>query len=605
MPDIASSSQAAGALSDALQDLLRQVIGKIIGGPSKGKGGEPLRDVVYMVMPLGFPINPGDYSFAWDPAGGDSSGDIQDDGKMGTAPLTAATQPPAAAGAPAPAPVADKKLQHSLASARNTATVFDQMLRVTQDGTYRPFTSAGTISSSYEAIITKGQGVPAPPLPAAIQKQIDDAMHVLYVFDDAGNQKGKTKAFKNYQVLKQAYADAETDFANAEASAMTNASLGQVWPVASKSYKAAVDNAYDDWRSADAEKIENALETVKSIGGSIGSHFLAQARTLFDAWSLGLAGAVAVNIPYTQVMPSTWWDPNDTEKGFTTITASNSQYQSNSQSNSAQAASSWYKGHSSSTGGSGGGMLFGVTFGVSASETDSNQQSGTDASGSQSSSFSNSMSNVTIKASFGLCNIYRPAILRELFVIDGWYLPGEKDKVISDGTIAGQTGDDDSHLLSMIPTQFLVMENVSIEADGWGSAGDQMSNFVRHSDEQDQSSSSSVSGGVGFLCFGGMVSHDNADWSGGQEASGSQAQSWNFHGNANHGTLTINGGQIVGYVGEILPASPKVDGTTKTDSAGAAATTATQTTPATTATTPAASATQTTPAASATQTTPA
>jgi hypothetical protein len=579
MPDIAGSMQSAGALSDALQDLLRQIIEKIIGGPSKGKGGEPLRDVVYAVMPLGFPINPGDYSFAWDPSGGSVAGDVQDDGKMGTAPLVAATQPAAAAaGAPAPAPVADKKLQHSLASARKTAELFDQMLRITQDGTYRPFTSAGTISSSYEAVITKAQGVPAPPLPADIQKQIDDAMHILYVYDDAGNQKGKTKDFKNYENLKQAYADAETSFANAQASAMTNAALGQVWPVASKSYKAAVDNAYDDWRSASAEKIENALETVKSIGGSIGNHFLAQARAMFDAWGLGLAGAVAVNIPYTEVMPSTWWDPNDDQKGFTTITASNTQYQSHSQAQSAQAASSWYKGHSSSTGGSAGGMVFGITFGGSTSHTDTNQQSGADASGSQSSSFSSSMSNVKIKVSFGLCNIYRPWLLRELFVIDGWYLPGQKDKIVSDGTIAGQKGDDDSHLLPMIPTQFLVLENVSIEADGWGSAGDQMSNYVRHSDQESQSSSSSVSGGVGFLCFGGTASHGNADWSGGQEATGSGAQSWNFSGNANHGTLTINGGQIVGYVGEILPASPKVDGTKKTDTAKTADATGTKTT---------------------------
>src|ERR1035441_3935766 len=97
MPDIAGSMQASGALTDALQDLLRQIIDKIIGGPSKGKGGEPLRDVVYMVMPLGFPISPGDYSFAWDPAGGDSSGDVQDDGKMGTAAVVAATQPAAPA----------------------------------------------------------------------------------------------------------------------------------------------------------------------------------------------------------------------------------------------------------------------------------------------------------------------------------------------------------------------------------------------------------------------------------------------------------------------------------------------------------------------------
>ena len=579
MPDIAGSMQASGALTDALQDLLRQIIDKIIGGPSKGKGGEPLRDVVYMVMPLGFPISPGDYSFAWDPAGGDSSGDVQDDGKMGTAAVVAATQPAApAAGAPAAAPVVDKKLQHSIASARNTATVFDQMLRITDDGSYKPFTSAGTISSSYEAVITKAQGIPAPPLPAAIQKQIDDAMHVLYVYDDAGNQKGKTKGFKNYENLKQAYADAETAFANAAAAAMTSAALGMVWPVAQKSYKAAVDNAYDDWRSADAEKIENALESVQSIGGSIGNHFLTQARKLYDAWGLGLSGAVAVNTPYTQVMPSTWWDPNDDDKGFTKIEASNTQYQSCSQAESSQRASTWYKGQSSSTSASAGGMVFGVTFGGSVGHKDSDQKSGSDASGGQSSSFSNSMSNVSIKCSFGLCNIYRPFLLRELFVIDGWYLPGQKDKVVSDGTIGGQKGDDDSHLLPMIPTQFLVIENVTITADGWGSAGDQMSNYSKHSDQDDQSSSTSVSGGVGFLCFGGTASHDNADWSGDTDTSGNAAQSWYFTGNASHGTLTINGGQIVGYIGEILPLSPKVDGTKQTDSSKTTAAAGTQTT---------------------------
>jgi hypothetical protein len=214
-------------------------------------------------------------------------------------------------------------------------------------------------------------------------------------------------------------------------------------------------------------------------------------------------------------MPSAWWDPSDDQKGFTTITASNTQYQSFSQAHSAQAASSWHKGHSASTGGSGGGMVFGITFGASASQKDSNQQSGTDVSGSHSSNFSNSMSNVTIKASFGLCYIYRPWLLPELFVIDGWYLPGENDKVVSDGTIGGQKGDDDSHLLPMLATQFLVLENVSITADGWGSAGDQMSDYCKQSDQRDQSSSSSVSGGAGFLCFGGAVSHDNADWSGG------------------------------------------------------------------------------------------
>jgi hypothetical protein len=291
MSDVTGSMQKTGDLADALQDMLRQMIDKTIGGPSKGKGGEPLRDVCVMVMPLGEPIDPRDFSFAWDPAGGGSGADVQDDGKFGVTPPPAASAPAAngqggaGGGAPATpaAPVLDKKLQHSMSSAKNISMKFDRMLRVTDDGSYRPFTSAGTLSSSYEAIITRAQGIPAPPPPPDIQKQIDEAMHLLYVFDDAGNQKGKTKEFKNYENLKQAYADAETAYANAQASAMTDAALGQAWPVTSKSYKVAIDNAYDDWRSSNAAKIENALETLKSVGGSIGNHFPAQAHALYDA----------------------------------------------------------------------------------------------------------------------------------------------------------------------------------------------------------------------------------------------------------------------------------------------------------------------------------
>ena len=218
-------------------------------------------------------------------------------------------------------------------------------------------------------------------------------------------------------------------------------------------------------------------------------------------------------------------------------------------------------------------MVFGITFGASASHSDSDQHSGSDTSGSQSYQFSNSMSSVTIKFEYGLCNIYRPWLLSELFVIDGWYLPGEKDKVVSDGTVGGQTSETDSHLLSMIPTQFLVVRNVEITAEGWGDAGTQMSNYCTNALSNDQSSSTSVSGGAGFLCFGGTVSHQNADWSGDDAESSSAAGSWSFTGNEKHGKLRINGCQIVGWVGEIIPASPKVDGTKKVGTATPASST--------------------------------
>jgi len=587
MPDtkesMQESKQAAGALADALQDLLRQLIDRIVGKPTQGRGGEPLRDVCYLVMPMGEPIDPRDVSFPWDPSGGSSSGEIQDDGKFGAAEAQAAAQPapatppatpaPDGAGTPAtpPPPQIDIKLQHAFMAARKTAEKFDRMLRVTSDGSYRTSRiGGGKVSSAYEAVITKAQGIPAPPPPPEIQKQIDEAMRILYVFDENGKQKGKTKEFKNYQMLKEAYADAEAEYANANSAAMTNAALGQSWPVTSKALRARVDNAYDDWRSADAERIENALETVKSVGGAIGSHFLAQARALYDAWNLGLAGSVAVGIPYTEVMPGSWYDPDNTDNGFTGIHAASSQYQNYRQSRSGQAASSWYSGHCASTRAGGGGFLAGVVFGASGGSTSSSQDSGSSSSGSSSSSFSNTMSNVSIDLEYGLCTIYRPWLLRELFTIDGWYLPGEKENTVSDGTVGGQAAEDEKHLLPMIPTQFLVVRNVKITADGWGDAGTRMSQYSKEASAESDASRFSMSGGAGFLFLGGAVSRSSADWSGSESESSAAAGSCYFTGDANHGTLTVHGGQIVAWVGEIVPASPRVDGTKQAAADGAA-----------------------------------
>jgi hypothetical protein len=252
-------------------------------------------------------------------------------------------------------------------------------------------------------------------------------------------------------------------------------------------------------------------------------------------------------------------------------------------------ANGWYNGHSSSVGGGGAGMIFGITFGVDASSTDANQAQGSAASGGTSSAFSNQMSDVSISYEYGMCTIYRPYMLSELFIIDGWYLPKEPKNTVSDGTVGGSVSaqehdqqhpdDPETHLLPMVTTQFLVVRNVTITASGWGDAGDAMSNWCTQQQSSGQSSSNSTSGGVGFLGIGGYVSDSNADWSGQDSNSFASARSWNFSGNSQQGTLKINGCQIVGWVGEILPASPRVDGT-KTDTTTTPAATPASTQPA-------------------------
>lgn len=95
---------------------------------------------------------------------------------------------------------------------------------------------------------------------------VTDAMQVLYVFDQSGTITGSTEEYKTYQALKQAYLDAQGAYATAYSTAMNNASQLQLWPITSKSLQAAVDNAYSEWRSSNAARIESALEIVRSAG---------------------------------------------------------------------------------------------------------------------------------------------------------------------------------------------------------------------------------------------------------------------------------------------------------------------------------------------------
>src|SRR5258708_13238850 len=174
-------------------------------------------------------------------------------------------------------------------------------------------------------------------------------------------------------------------------------------------------------------------------------------------------------------------------------------------------ASSWYQGQSQSTGVGATGMVFGITFGVDTSSSSSSDHSGGMVSGQSFSQFQNDMSNVSIEFEFGLCDIFRPWLLNELLVIDGWYLPGEAANAVSDGTIAGQKDSGDQHFLPMLPTQLLVVRHLKITANGWGDAGNQMTNYIHQRQTSDQSVSTSGAGGVGFLGFRGGGRHSNAD----------------------------------------------------------------------------------------------
>jgi hypothetical protein len=100
---------------------------------------------------------------------------------------------------------------------------------------------------------------------------------------------------------------------------------------------------------------------------------------------------------------------------------------------------------------------------------------------------------------------------------------------------------------------------VKITADNWGKAGDALANAYTENQGHTDDSSSSESGSAGFLGFGGSAAHSQYDYNGNASNSASDDWGWSFNKTGEKGTLTINGSQIVGFIGEIVPACPTMD----------------------------------------------
>jgi hypothetical protein len=203
-------------------------------------------------------------------------------------------------------------------------------------------------------------------------------------------------------------------------------------------------------------------------------------------------------------------------------------------------------------------MVFGVVFGGSGSHTDQSADGNTEGGSSAMQTYGDQMSNVSIDLEYGLARVIRPWLVSDLFHIGGWYLLGAKKNSISDGTIEGQV-DNKDQLMPMIPTAFLVLRNVKITADNWGQAGIALQRASQAASSASQGSTNSGGGSVGFLCFGATASHSEQQQSGWQNASTASFQGFKFEGSELHGTLSIEGEQIVGWIGEIVPACPATD----------------------------------------------
>ncbi len=572
----------------AVTALLGNIVDSIKSNLPSRTDGKPLGGFIYSQLPLGMLVDRRDFSNPWTPnempleqvAAATGAAPTTTSGSNGAGAATAvATAPAAGTATTSPA----NKMAARIEAAYKTTQLVDVMLQVATDDKYHQYPTQRHLSFSYEGILNGMQSKPVPPVAPDVQKQIDAAMKVLYDADDDGDLTIPSKAYTNYMKNARAYANAKRAYTDAQAAALSDPVKAAVWPQDSVTFQETVDEKWNLFKTGGAEKVERALDTLESVGVCMQAHMIAKARKIYDAYNLGLAG-VPTPIPYSYVEPSSWCDPDIDDDGWSNLTVSTKGGVAVSGNHKFDSNQSSHGSDSSSTSVHGGGSYFG--FGASASHNASSADSfwqGSYDFGS-SSSFKNDSSDLEISLEYGLCTIYRPWLLSDLFYMDGWYLVGQKKGAISDGTIAGQAGKGneptDPPLMPLIPQQFLVIRNVSISSKHWGSDGQTLASAYGDAQGSEASSSSSTSVdasfSLGFISLGGGGSHSDAHEGGKTSSrsaeSGYSRAAWD----AESQTLTIKGAQIIAFLSDVVPGCPKYDD----PSLAAASTSTTASTPA-------------------------
>jgi len=146
------------------------------------------------------------------------------------------------------------------------------------------------------------------------------------------------------------------------------------------------------------------------------------------------------------------------------------------------------------------------------------------------------MSNVKVRFSYAVVDIDRPWLDTSLLNLNNWFLVGDYKKgCISTGRMAQEKPSDGTEptFLPSIVTSLILVKDVRISWDNW------KSQWQAHT----ESNSSSAS--VGVWCFSANAHYSHAK------------QSRDFSCDASGEELVIPGIQVVGYVSQILPASPQ------------------------------------------------
>ncbi len=603
MPSLVSSDNQAQAITQVMLNALSQ-IEQFAAASQIGPDGKPSQTAIYMHMPMGYTVDPKMYANAWTPGGGDSSSSFDNEGTFVTPPPTttnatastgAAPTGPAGSVYPPPKVQADQ-MGEAQQNAFFTASLVDNMLEVTRNGVASQWRDH-RVSVEYYQILQGIQPVTdVQPAPDVLAK-VAAAQSLMYLKDANGNFIGYTQLYAQYKRNRKAWTDAVAARATAYAQAMVDPVAGQVWPVTAATYDNTITSTLDDFNSMGRAQVEDALNTISTVGVDAVASMKAMGQGMYDAYKVDLGGSVAVGVPWSYISPISWWDHTDESFGVQKIDVNSSSLVGRANNGASSFANDWWHQQSSSFSGN-------VSLSVGPFAHASGDLNHVDASNAfrngqgsnQWETHSDKSSSAHITFEYFLATIERPWFLGDMFNMDGWYFAGHKKNSISTGNIDDQVGDKVPQLMPMIPKAFLIIRNVTITADDWGTAGSSFQSAQTNSAGGGESSGTSYGVSVGYL-FSSASAKGNSQQAGGAFGTDSTSNAgWSFTANGNGGTLQLLGTQICGWIGEIQPAAPLMDAPDP-PATGTAAASGTATTASSTSTTSGSTTTATTTAA--------
>jgi hypothetical protein len=533
-------------------DILNQIVDRIKHARPATTSGKPTEgSIVYSQLLLGMPIDMEDYARPWSAIGAAS--------QAATAPAGAqAAGVPAVTGQPSPV------LLKALEAAFHTSQLCNLMLQVTDDGTCQEYPIGRHLAFQYEEIVNSMDPLPVPPLTAAEQATLDQAMKVLYIMDETDPANpvvaDKTDLFKKYEKNSKAYAAAKSAYAVAQAQSLADPAKANVWPQIAAPYQQAVDDAWDTWKTEGAEKVEKALAAYESQPINMQQAQIAKAKKQLDVWSLALAG-VPVDIPYSYVDPSEWCDADNDDIGFEQLQIKRTSEAHVASTVTANNSSMWWNNSSHSLSQNGHAGFFGIGASEASSHADQHSANADSSAFKFTSMKADHFTDFEVDLEWGLVTMYRPWLNSDLFYMNNWFIQQQRAGCISDGQIHTQLGT--VKQLPMIPQQILVVRNVSIKSSTWGDTANTLNTAYGGDAGQTDGSQDSAGGGGSFalgpISFGGgaQSSSAKASGSGSHYANASQfaRSSASFDGT----TLSIHGAQLIAFVSNIVPLSPTID----------------------------------------------